>query len=277
MTHSTQSYWISLVLLSSSRTCYFLLSLAIIDSRNCSFIMDASPPSVAKTELDQNSDDDCDEDGHDTAQGESFQGAGDDDHYGFLQRAEEEATRERSRTPPTRTIWVPVRVLPLGPPTSTLFTSGFSSHLNAVSHGMNMVNPWVLAMRAFTHMEMPDSYRLKHELNRRFDSLDFSELFNQPWLRILRSHEAVEANALQHRHFKFGMTRDPINRWFELKLGDRYHAMFAFVCNNADESGGLEKKYITKWRSDPRCDNNTEGEEGKSHSTPHFFYASVRP
>ena len=202
--------------------------------------MDVSPPSVAKTELDPDSDAGCGEDGHDTAQAKSFQGADDDDQYGFLQRAEAESTRERSRTPPTRTIWVPVRVRPLGPPTSTMFTSGFSSHLNAVSHGMNMGNPWVLAMRACTHMEMPDSYRLKHELTRRFADFDFSELFSQPWLRILRSHEAVETNALQHRHFKFGMTRDPIYRWFELELGSSYNVMFAFTCNDANESGGLE-------------------------------------
>ena len=230
--------------------------------------MDLSPRSVAETELDPESD-------YGTAEGDPIQSPCDDDQYGFLHRSEEEATRTRSRTPP-RAIWVPVR--PVGSPTCTLFTSSFASHLNSVAHGNNMVCPHILVMRAFTHMEMPESYRICNELTRRFDGsgYDFRELFSQEWLFIQKSHKAVETNALQYRHFKFGMTRDPIARWFDLDLGKRYHRMFAFVCYDADESGGLEKQYITKWRDDPRCDNNTKGEEGKSHSTPHFFYASVR-
>jgi hypothetical protein len=145
------------------------------------------------------------------------------------------------------------------------------------SSGVPTDNPMILLMRAFVHTELPDYSRMT-VLRNSWPMYPWAELLNKPYITIKDSHKDCEWSAafLTWRKFKIGITFCPMHRWETLDLGKDWEHMYAFPCEDEHESSALEIQYIEKYRNDSRLCCNTKGGEGKSPSTPHFFYFAVR-
>jgi hypothetical protein len=86
------------------------------------------------------------------------------------------------------------------------------------------------------------------------------------------ANEAVSRNI----YFKFGITRDPKHRWYDLKLNSSYDQMYVFFTANGRESAALEKAAVESYRGTPRCDNSVDGGGSVSEASPHHFYIATR-
>lgn len=217
-----------------------------------------------------------------------------DDMYGWLARATDENTpRERSRSPRPRPAVTPA------PQQLSSSSSSSSSNVGTVSSSASAVmrnsmasvfayarhtgtmtdNPSVLLLRSFCRLELPRVAQ-KQDLTLRFPQYPWSKLFEHGWFEIKQTPDQVEQAATKSGNkYKFGITRDPVERWLNPEVGElgrTYQFMYIFVCKDLNESVYLEKKYIYKWKYDPSCDNVLKGGEGPSPSVPHFFYSAIR-
>ena len=106
-------------------------------------------------------------------------------------------------------------------------------------------------------------------------------LLSEPWARVVYSPDELYAVAGKaeenHVFYKFGITFDPMHRWYELKLCDSYTRMFIYITRDGNESSSLEKAAVDVHRGKPRCDNVIPGGGSVSPSSPHHFYLATRP
>ena len=102
------------------------------------------------------------------------------------------------------------------------------------------------------------------------------QLLSETWVRIVTSPDdlyRIADQAEQNRVFyKFGITHDPMYRWFDLKLCSSYNNMYVYITRDGNESGTLEKNAVDVYRGKPRCDNAIPGGGSISASSPHHFY-----
>jgi hypothetical protein len=132
-----------------------------------------------------------------------------------------------------------------------------------------------LVYTAFPKMKQNHMTRARYPHHPKLD-----QLLTETWVRIVTSPDdlyRIADQAEQNRVFyKFGITHDPMYRWFDLKLCSSYNNMYVYITRDGNESGTLEKNAVDVYRGKPRCDNAIPGGGSISASSPHHFYLATR-
>lgn len=153
----------------------------------------------------------------------------------------------------------------------------FMYNPNAISLPPGMSTPLhELMCYAFPKMRRSHAIRSKNPNHPKMDML-----LSEDWATIVDSpgelYKIADSAVKNRVCFKFGITHDPIYRWYDLKLNQSYNKMYVFITCDGNESSKLELSAVDQYRGRPGCDNVIRGGGSVSPSSPHHFYLSTRP